>query len=192
MKQYFFKYLTISLVLCVQTANACDCNLATLQNTYIQESYESAEIIFLGIVQSVDEEKTTFSVIEFLKGDYKKDAITTYNKSSCSLHLEKDEMWLVYIEEPEDRGKYTTHQCLPNRNYGKINSSMKTPNPEGDNIYAPYERHQEVLKAIELNSLRQKKVLNEVNNLRKGFLIIKYGLLLLVILLVYRLFVKSK
>lgn len=170
---------------------ACDCSPVTLQNRFVQNSYYKADIIFLGIVESVNDESVIFSVVEVLKGQDKKSTLTISNTGSCAIVPKKNEMWLIYLERLEQKNEYSTNLCLPNRNYGINNHLKRVPSPflsKEDNLYNSFEKHKEILLSHELNNLRQKRVLNELKTLKKNYSYLQYvvlvmGLLLAIIIL---------
>src|SRR5690554_2246144 len=78
---------------------ACDCSYFTFQTSFIFESYDNSEVVFLGKVESVSDEVSVFSIIELFKGTYTDQFIEFDNKGSCQLALKKDEVWLIYLED---------------------------------------------------------------------------------------------
>lgn len=168
---------------------ACDCSPVTLRNSFVQKSYEKSDIVFLGIVDSVNAQTITFSIVEILKGQYIKSTLITTNQDSgsCSIVAEEDEMWLIYIEKEEDGNKFLTNMCLPNRNYGNISLFELVPAPFGEeeNLYNSFKKHKEILLLNELNGLRQRKILNDVKNLKDSYLFIQYGLSIIGILILF-------
>jgi len=175
-------------------AKACECDPITSQNSFVQKSYNNSKIVFLGVVESISNETIVFNLTEILKGEYNKSTIIVSNRDSCSITPKKDEMWLIYLEKKGDNNEYLTSICLPNRNFGVINFLEKVPPPMNENEYLNYsfERHREILINSELNSLRQKKILNEINIIKENFVFIKYFLLLVGVLLILSMLIKRK
>jgi len=180
-----FKCILLIFILISPIAIACDCSLISLNNGQVQESYRKAEIVFLGKVKFADDKTTVFSILEVLKGVYRNDSIVTFNNNSCSLITKHDEMWLIYVEKSNVEEGFATNMCLPNRNYGRISPLMEVPSPFIDSLDS-FQRHKEILQAIELNSLRQKQILNQTKILEKKNLTISYILWGILILLILR------
>lgn len=186
-------YVILFILLGFQTTMACDCSYFTFQNSFIFESYDNSEVVFLGKVESVSDEVSVFSIIELFKGKYTDQFIEFDNKGSCQLALKKDEVWLIYLERHEK--DYFTNMCLPNRNYGVVSPLKKAPSPflgEEENLLLSYERHQEVLKELELNSLRQRKLLNNLFNLRQQFYLLILISFIIILMLFLVLTIKKK
>lgn len=186
------RYLSFLLIFIFsyEISLGCDCSPRVLQNVYKQMAYEKSKIVFLGKVQSINEKSTTFDIIEILKGEHKNDSIIVTNSNSCALYPEKNEMWLIYIEVSEKENEYYTSICLPNRNYGLIDPLMDVLSPKISNI-SIFKRQNHILSEIELNSLRQKKILKKIENLNDRTSILTYSILgVLIMLILYKILKK--
>lgn len=167
-------------------SEACECSLNASKNYAVQEAYNKTEIIVLAKVDSIDNEFIVYSVIEFLKGNLKNRKVKTHI-NSCSVYARTDEVWLIYLKKIN--GIYYTDECLPNRNYGIYSNVDKAPPPppkKGErnlnSSISSYTKHKEILLSYELNGLRQKKILNEMKNLRESYTLIQYGIVIIGIL----------
>lgn len=192
--------LSLIFILSYWSLMACDCSPITSHNDFVQESYKKSDIVFLGKVNSIEKDTIVFSIIELFKGEVEQEIIKTY-RNSCSIAPIEDEMWLIYLEKSEKREVFLTNMCLPNRNYGIVSALEEAPLPPSsengeEDTYISFKRYKKTLEAIELNSLRQKKILDKIKNDKKNnILFIKYGIILIIFLLILNsilLFVKRR
>ncbi len=161
------------LILVQLNSFACDCK--SIENLKeIQElSYQENELIFIGeAIGSNDDGTFQLRLIELLKGTLEDSVISGITKSSCSLHPNMHEIWLVYVNKNED-GTIEIYDCGLSRNFNSpyfISKNHDIPIPPHPNIRNDTDK---LINHELLNLEIQKQLLeilkNEIIALRKKF-----------------------
>jgi hypothetical protein len=143
----------------------CSCSIPSGYEVNVQGAFENSfYIVIANSIGAISDSVYTIKITEYLKGEGD-DTINILLSNSCSFKLDSNELWLLYLEK--DGHGFTTNECLPNRIFPKMNL-LSFPPPQNDSGVAgePYLRT--ILLYQELISLRQKKLLNQVNRSTVG------------------------
>jgi hypothetical protein len=161
------------LVLLQLNSKACDCK--SIENLKeIQElSYQENELIFIGeAIESNDDGTFQLRLIELLKGTLEDSVISGIAKSSCSLHPNIHEIWLVYVNKNKD-GTIEIYDCGLSRNFKRpyfFSKNHGIPVPPHPNIQEDVDKlidHEQRNLEIQKQALEILK--NEIIALRKKF-----------------------
>lgn len=155
MKTFFFY---IALVFSC-SMYACDCSPASSYEKNVKLAFDNSDVVVLVTVKSINELNgtTIIEVLESYKGNVD-DILAIKAMSSCSLYLEPEETWLLYLDSTNEG--LSSDQCLPNRFFSKMNL-LSFPPPLRDSGRMEESYLRSVLLYQELISLRQKKLLNQ-------------------------------